>query len=390
MKGEGAPRAHYLDWLRILAVLLLFPFHTLRVFNNEVFYVKGAWSEAAGGVLGFISAWHMPLLFFLAGSATYLALQKRTGGEYAWERVKRLLVPFVFGFFILIPPQTWFGGRYNSGYADSYGHYLVSGDFLDWNVRDGGDYFGGFGIGHLWFIILLLVFSLIVLPLALWGARGRGVAKMQTLGRLLSRPWWWILVVVILFLGEAVPELGGFPVVFYLFWFVLGYLAVCDPRFVASAQRRRTPALAGGVALVLAWVLVQSLGVSLPDPSAQLAGMVVVRTAGSWLVVVGLLGFGRRYLDQTSGVQRYLAQGSYPLYILHQTVIVILAFYLVSMPMAPAAQAAILFVSAVVGSFALYEVVRRVGALRFLFGMKQAKRTRESSIPLDASRIREP
>ena len=38
----ATPRVHYIDWLRVLAVLLLFPFHTLRVFNYEPFYVKGA------------------------------------------------------------------------------------------------------------------------------------------------------------------------------------------------------------------------------------------------------------------------------------------------------------------------------------------------------------
>ena len=108
MYERNVARVHYVDWLRILAVLLLFPFHTLRVFNNEPFYVKASTlSTVADWAISFIALWHMPLLFFLAGCATYFALRKRTSGQYAWERVKRLLVPLVFGILVLVPPQTW-------------------------------------------------------------------------------------------------------------------------------------------------------------------------------------------------------------------------------------------------------------------------------------------
>src|SRR5512134_1626183 len=74
--GSAMPRRlHYIDWLRVLAVLLLFPFHVSRVFNaGEPFYIKGPeLSEALNLTLGFINQWHMPLLFLLAGASTYLA-----------------------------------------------------------------------------------------------------------------------------------------------------------------------------------------------------------------------------------------------------------------------------------------------------------------------------
>ncbi len=81
-------------------------------------------------VLSFIDRWHMPLLFLLAGASTFLALRKRTTREYLGERVKRLLVPFAFGVALLIPPQTFVGAGFNSGYADGFIHYITSGDFL--------------------------------------------------------------------------------------------------------------------------------------------------------------------------------------------------------------------------------------------------------------------
>lgn len=379
--SAGAPsRVYYIDWLRILAVLLLFPFHVIRVFNNEDFYVKGALSDGLDYALGSISWWHMPLLFFLAGASTYYALQKRSAGTYAWERVKRLLVPLVFGIFILIPPQTWFGARFNSGYAGSYWHYLASGDFLRWNIQGGGDYYGGFGVGHLWFILWLLVLSLVALPLLSWGARGRGAGKLRSFSRFVSHPAAWPVPIVILFLGEAIPELAGKPTAFYLFVFVFGFVAVCDPNFASSAERRYPWALLGGVVCVVAVLLTWAHRGTLPDPSVGRALYALLDSASVWLMLVGLFGVGGRWLNRTSPAQRYLGEGSYPLYILHQTVIVVLAFYLVEFALPAPAQAAVLFLLAVAGAFVLYELVRRLSALRFLFGMKQRKReTREGA-----------
>ncbi len=348
------------------------------MFNaDEPFYVKASTlSEVANGVIGFIWVWHMPLLFFLAGCSTYFALRKRSGGQYAWERIKRLLVPLVFGILILVPPQTWYGGRFNSGYTGSYWHYLVSGDFLRWNIQDDGDYFGGFGTGQLWFIMFLLFISLVALPLVLWGARGRGVRRMQAFSRRLSRPVWWLLPIVILLVGDAAPEIPGGPFVFYLFVFLLGFVAVCDPKFMESAERYRLPTLVAGVALTLFWVLTSDFRGSLADPSFGRAGLDFLGMAATWLVIMGLLGLGKRYLDRTSRTQRYLAESSYPVYILHQTVIVIIGFYVIRMATPGAVQWVVLLVAAVAGTFALYEIVRRVGVLRFLFGMRPRRRAR--------------
>lgn len=86
-----------IDWLRILAVLLLIPFHTARIFDPfDPFYVKNAErSTALGyGAIKVLHPWHMPLLFLLAGAATWFAIGFRSGGQYVRERFTRLLVLF--------------------------------------------------------------------------------------------------------------------------------------------------------------------------------------------------------------------------------------------------------------------------------------------------------
>ena len=94
----------------------------------------------------------------------------------------------------------------------------------------------------------------------------------------------------------------------------------------------------------------------------------------SWLMIVGLLGYGRRYLDRTSPALAYLAEGSYPVYILHQTVIVVFAFYIVGWAVWEPLQWVALLVVSVAVTFALYEGVRRWSVTRFLFGMRPKKR----------------
>jgi len=370
---EGAiSRIYYVDWLRILAVLLLFPFHTLRVFNNEAFYVKASsLSGAADWVIGFIGVWHMPLFFFLAGCSTYLALRKRTAGRYAVERVVRLLVPLVFGILILVPPQTWYGGRFNSGYSDSYWHYLSSGDFLRWNIQESGDYFGGFGVGQLWFILWLFLISLILLPLVAWLVRGRIAPRFQRLSQRLAHPLLWVAPIVILMLGEAAPKQLGRPSVLYSFAFLLGVLFVADPKFAETAEFYRYPALLGGIGLTVFWVMTGDFRNSLPDPSWGRVGLAFLGCTALWLMLMGAMGMGKRHLNRTSVLHRYLAEGSYPIYIIHQTAIVIIAFYVVGWAVPEAVQWIVLLVLATAASFALYDIARRVGVLRFLLGMRR-------------------
>ncbi len=378
-------RLHFIDWLRVLAVLLLFPYHTLRVFNTEDFYVKaGRLSPVLDFVLGFISVWHMQLLFLLAGASTYFALRKRSSRHYLGERFTRLGVPFVMGvFLVLIPVQTWYGARFNSGYTDSFWHYLVSGDFLQWNIQEGGDYFGGFGFGHLWFIFVLLLVAVIALPLL--ANRGRGGALLQGLSRRLAHPAWWPLAALLIMLGAAVPDpTGALEPFYFIVFFVLGYAAVCAPAFLASAERYRLPALSIGAVLAAWWVLSGSLRDSLPDPSLQLTGLNLLGALATWLVIVGLLGYGRRYLDRESPALAYLAEASYPVYLLHQTVIVIAAYYVVQLSAAEPLQWLTLLVVSAAASFALYELVRRFQTTRVLFGMRPLRKvvaTAPRSVP---------
>jgi len=253
----------------------------------------------------------------------------------------------------------------------SYLHYLVGGDFLQVEFgRD--DYYGGLGTGHLWFIIFLFVFSLAALPI--WRGRNRPGSRLVGLSRFLAHPAGWLATAIALVAVEALPDLSGKNPFYYFAFFVLGYLALCSPEFMEEARRWAWLTLPLGVAGDVWWIAAADWRYTLADPSVGLTGVMAAGMTIRWLLILGLLGWGSRLLDRPSKTLEYLAEGSYAIYILHQTVIVILAFYLVGVDVPWTAQWWLLLAASVVVTFLVYEGLRRVGWLRFLFGMRPRRK----------------
>ena len=125
-----------------------------------------------------------------------------------------------------------------------------------------------------------------------------------------------------------------------------------------------------GLVLSLATLVLGPWRSSLPDPSLGVAAHEYLSQTSCWLILLGAMGLGMRFLDHPSRSLTYLAEGSYPLYILHQTVIVAVAFHLVRLPLGWPGQYALVLLAGMVLTFAAYEVVHRVRWLRPLFGLK--------------------
>ncbi len=214
-------RQHNIDWLRILAVLLLIPFHTARLFDIwEINYVKNAeLSDALSYLIIFIGQWHMPLLFLVAGAATWFALGHRSAGGYARERFLRLFIPLVFGVLALVPPQAYLARFQVPRYSASYLQFLP--DYF--TIRgDLTGYTGLFTPAHLWFILYLFVFSLVALPLFLFLKRdGRFIAW---LARSCEKPVMLYLLAVPLGLSRALPDIGGKNPFYFIILFIYGFL----------------------------------------------------------------------------------------------------------------------------------------------------------------------
>lgn len=368
---QQTQRIVWIDWLRVIAVLLIFAFHSARVFDSfEKFYAKGPQTSfvLSWFVVGFFDTWQMPLLFVLAGMSSYFALKKRTGGQYMKERAARLLVPFVFGCFVIVPPQSWFGAMTYVGYTGSLAQFLRDYFSLKWGYVS--DYIGGPNFGHLWFILFLFVVSAVALPVLLWIRGGKGEAFAKRMGSALAKPWWWLVLATVLLLSTALPALAGHNPFTFLVWFLFGVLLAVseEPRHIA--HRRRWELLSVGGALAGIFGATYWVRGRYPDPSLPGALNEFAFQLAGVLLCLALIGIAIAYLDRPSRHLPYLSEASYPTYVLHQTVIVAIGFYLVRVLPQPIPSWLAILTLSLVSTYAIYEFGIRRWPWRVLFGMK--------------------
>ena len=128
VSGAGT-RRYDIDWLRVFATYLLLLFHVGMVFNPAPFYhVRNTDVSFVFLILcGFISLWHMPLFFLLAGWSAFASLSMRGTGEFLKERLFRLFVPLVTGCILLMPAIKYM--ELSSGLDANY-QYIVSGGIV--------------------------------------------------------------------------------------------------------------------------------------------------------------------------------------------------------------------------------------------------------------------
>ncbi len=371
-------RRHDVDWLRIFATWLLFVFHSGKVFDIPPFYpVKnGELSPSMGLFTGFVHQWHMPLFFLLAGWSAFGSLATRGPARFARERVERLLVPLAFGIVVICPPIRWIELRQGL-FVTASGHSLPAEPaigFTEFLPR----YFtpGGLTWSHLWFLAYLFTFSMLYLPLLARGAR-TGVRPDD---RAVSRSHAWLpvlpLALVQLTLRSRWPGYQNLAddwanVSYYSLYFGLGFLLARWPGFERAIHRE---AHRGGIvgvlafgALVACWKA-KAGGVTLAIPLSHLLSAVA-----GWGIVVFLLGFAARRARCSNRTFRSLSESAFPVYVLHQPAVVLLAAWVVTLPLGIGAKFSLLVPLAATATIAVYHfVVRPLPLLRLCFGMKAA------------------
>jgi glucan biosynthesis protein C len=370
-------RRYDLDALRVLAVLLLIPFHSARVFDVfDPFYVKNPQTSdgLSWAVVAFLNPWHMPLLFVLAGAATWLALGHRGPKAYLRERTKRLLVPFLFGVLLIVPPQGFLASHFRGSQA-SVGSFL--GDY--WTVEgDLSGYDGSFTPAHLWFIGFLFIFSLVALPLLLrWH------------GRQIRTRWLLVAMPLVLVAANELPAPNDGPQNpwYSLGLFIAGFLLEADERAERAVHRHWRPLLAAAAVTMTTVLLVWSSGANdgWSDGSLLDVGFSLFEEANTWLWVLALLGAGKALLSSPLRGLRYASEAAFPFYLLHQTVIVAVAYVVVGWELGVWPKFTTVGLASLALTLTLYEViVRRTNATRFLFGMKPRRPEPGPTTPVPA------
>lgn len=370
-------RRYDIDALRAIAFGLLIFYHVGMFFVPWDFHIKNhiVYGEITFPML-FLNQWRLPLLFVISGMGTYFALSKRSGKRFAMERIKRLFIPFLFGIIFIIPPQIYVERLDQGQFHGNYFEYWPFEAFSRGIYPD-----GNFSWHHLWFILYLLIFSLLLLPAFLYLRKHTDswiLRKMRILGK--SAIGLYIVVIPLLlwriFLAPYYPQTNAlindwYNLINYSTLFFIGFLliAVKDVFWETVVRCRRTYLLTG----IIAFVSLMCLWYLIPDFIGRFFLSSFIRSVNMWSWILALFGYAAMYLNKPGKTLAYCNEAVYPFYILHQSVMLVLCYYMMDMPMGFFLKFSLLSVGTFGISWLIYEFgIRRFSFIRPLFGMKKS------------------
>lgn len=392
----AAPRRYDLDWIRVGAFFLLILYHVGMLYVSWDFHVKSPRIvEALQPFMMLTSPWRLTLLFLVSGAATrfmvdgFAAKGGLAGWRLAGSRILRLLPPLVFGMLVIVPPQSYYEilqALIGFGVPDpAHSPYLQ--DFWVKYVTASGNWCDDTGClttptwNHLWFVAYLLPYGLIVALLV--GLAGGALGPLQRgLERALSG--WGLLVWPIVWLAILRFTLAPlFEITHALTddWYnhalsfsvyLFGFLIARSEGLKADFIRLRQPALILAVLGWAGWALyawIWRADDAMPPEALRMA-MRGVYAVDQWAWIAAILGYGARYLNRGGPVLRYLSAGVFPFYIVHQTAIIVAAWYLMPLRLPLALEAGLVIAATFTTCFLTWEIARRLGWFGLLLGVR--------------------
>jgi glucans biosynthesis protein C len=367
-------RRHDLDRLRIAACLLLFPFHTLQVFDlHAAYHIKSATQLMGLELISrSINAWHMPLFFVLSGMATMYALRSLSPRAFLVDRLRRLLPMLILGLLTIAPIIKYFerlGGRdmtyegveiIPNWLAPSFPTFWLQ-FFSDIDV---------FSWSHLWYLAYLLVFTVALLPAFVW---------LQTKARLNERDARWLIwlplpPIIAIELGlrpiwgdihSFIFDWANIPI--FMLLLLAGAALVRFPELEQQLKRQwRSFGLLGAL----------GIAVMLSSDHTQLVG--IGRACANFGTIGALIGGAPLLLARAWPGERYLAKAQLPIYVLHHLPLVVLAYYVRDVPWPVAARMAVIMGGAIIVTFAFYHV-----AVRPVQGWLADRHLRDRAVPAE-------
>ncbi len=374
-------RRHDIDALRALAFALLILYHGCMLYvagEDWDWHLKSThlaeWLQVP---MLFVNRWRMDLIFLVSGLSVAFLLRGAPAGRFVGQRSWRLLLPLVFGCLVVVPIQPYAQGIANGAVEPGYLRFL-------------GDYFGGrqwpadafdgwehsFTWNHLWYLAYLWCYTMVFAPLLpllrrlpnpFERLRGAPLLVLPALPLLL-----WTLTLQPHFddTGDLVNDWYRHAIFFTVFLY--GWWLGTDRGVWEELVRLRRHAL--GWALGLAAVYM-ALVFTLPDDVAGWIELAVrtLRNLYIWMALCAILAWAKACLDRPLRWLSWANEAVYPWYVLHQSLIILVAYWVLPLQLGAVAEPVVVFGGTIAGCWLLHEfVIRRVRWLRPCFGLKPA------------------
>lgn len=364
-----------IDHLRVIALALLIIYHVLLIYTGREFWRvssehHGYWADY---LLNILTPWRMSLVFLIGGIAVRFMLSRPSFGAFVQERAARLLTAFAFAVIVLVPPQRFVR-------LDVLGENAQQ-DYLSYLLHEAPFAVHYLGVqvpqfAHAWFLPYLFVYSVLV-ALLWWGAPRafallqRGVDKVPAGAWVLVTMSWFVFLETLgprnpvgdhLFFTDLQAHMKFLPL------FMFGVLIGKSERFSARLDRVKFPLWGAAGALMLVSIALEYLYLH-----GQLSEQIWLASRGLYggSMLFSLLAFGHWALRRPSPALNYASDAILPIYLMHQTALVLTADAIVSRGLPLAIEFLVLLLAAAVLPLLIYHVlVRHTPWLRFLFGLR--------------------
>ncbi|TMU57058.1 acyltransferase family protein [Flagellimonas algicola] len=385
MKTQEIPkkdRKYFIDWLRIALIISVFFFHVGMIFRPEQWHVNSKETFAfLDPIMWWLHLWRMPLLFLVSGVGTFYAIGHRTTWQYIKERLRRLYIPFSVGFFTLVPLMV---------YVERIDQYESLWSFIP-HMFDGGPYpAGNISWHHLWFILYLLLISLLISPFLNYTKSGHYNMIRGKLISIASNRMGLNWLLPILILSQVVLR-QYFPYsthalyndwayfTYYLLFFLSGFMLFTSNKVVtALADDRRLYLYQTLVFTVLLFSLPSIFGEPsiIQDYARGITEMIISLSCG-----LTAIGYFKNYFNKDHKYRKELNQAIYPFYLLHQPMLIFVGYVVLQWDISYGLQAVLITILSLFFILASYILIKKFHVLRIAFGLKGKPKAKVSRKP---------
>ena len=359
-------RKHWIDNLRWATVLLVLFYHVIYFFNNKgVFGGIGGFGNGPqyqDVVMYILYPWFMPLLFLLAGIGARYALEKQSGKEWLKARTRKLLVPGTIGLLVF----QWMTGYFNTHIAgaDVLAAVQQPVKYVLWAFS---------GIGPLWFVQDLWLFSLLLLIVHKVDGNKKCYNWCGKLFEGKMAVGWLILLGTLFWVGQRTLVVNPRPETFdglynlykpffYLIPFLMGYFVFAHLHVQQAIAKAWIPLMAFAVASG-SLLVATTFGQDNTTPQYLSSPLNCIY---GWLMCLALMGWFAARFDCTNAFAGYMTRSSYGIYVVHYLVVASLGYMMKTYTaLPPVAIYVILTVAVFALSPLLNELIRRIPFLRW-------------------------
>ncbi len=354
-------RKHYLDNIRWITVVIVVIYHVFYMYNAEG--IPGVVGNISGFKVQYWDAfqyltfpWFMFLLFMVSGISSRLYLDNHTDKEFFKSRTTKLLVPSTIGLFAF----QFIQGYFNTRLSNAMNVMKTVPAFVAFMIMAVS------GIGVLWYIQLLWIFSAVLIPVRkiekdrLWNLAGETNI---------------IVIILMAVLVYGVAQILNTPIIcvyrfgYYGLAFLLGYFVFSHDEVIDVLKKHAIWLIFVAAALAITFSIVY-FGENYADAPVYKTPLF---TSFGWFASIAFLGMSAKYLDFSNRFTTVMNKYSWGLYVFHYLGLSLIAAYIAPKGIFPFSVVYLIsLVSAFVVAYVLYELISRLPFFRWaVLGIKK-------------------